>query len=301
MKHITTTLIVLSLVTVSPSLFADSASSKTNKLLYMYRFYYLPFSVEFEQGRTADEILPFFPEVAPNPSRLLTADELKVLDKEWNEIKKGWIQKTLLESTKVALDLSVRIAQHLVSHRIPLRRSAFDRIPIEEQIQFRDTLKKKTPEVQASFRQIMFLKSFLTPAELEKFNFFIIGASWCNSSREYRILFEAFAKKFADPNYVLHSVVVDDPKEKIFNSSLLKELFPHSVRYTHDNIPRFLSFQVVNGKTIVLEEGEALKELYDRFFRKHSGYLNSKTTLFKDVNPNSQENVLAPALSTASK
>lgn len=275
-----------------------SAKDPENKLLYMYRLYYLPFGLEFEEGRTANDILPFLPEKYPDPSRLITAQELKTLDEEWTGLKKSWSKRSLLETTKVPLDRSVRITQKLASHRIPLTRSAFDGISIGDRIQIKEAMKSKPPQVQATFRQIRFLKSLLTPLELEKLNFFVVGASWCNSSREYRILMESYFKRFPSSKINFHSLVIDDPKEKIFDSKLLKELFPNPKLYSHNTIPRFLAIEVVNGKTRLYEEGEALREVYERHFKKHRGFLDSQTSL---LGKSEKKPSVDPFLSSVSK
>jgi hypothetical protein len=119
--------------------------------------------------------------------------------------------------------------------------------------------------------------------EEERFNFFIISASWCDSCRQYRVLLETYAKTFPDMGLNLHSVVVEDPKEEIFESTLLKQLFPNAKKYSHNSIPRFLALQTSHGKTQIWEEGEALQELYRRFYKDQRGYLDSRSTLFKNV------------------
>jgi thiol-disulfide isomerase/thioredoxin len=282
---------------------AELARSRpVNKLLYMYRLYYLPFSVEFEVGRDDNLILPYFPERYPEPARIFTAEELNKLDAEWAGLRQPWTARSLLESTKVPLNGTTRISQRLISHRIPMARTAFDKLSINERIQLKEALSKKAPRVKANFLQLVFLKSFLEPLEEEKFNFFVVGASWCGSSRDYRVLLEAYVKKFANPGLNLHSVVIDDPKGKVFESQILKDLFPNTDKYTHDTIPRFLAYQVVNGETKVWEEGEALRELYDRFFKNERGFMNDKSTLFKNwPGPASRTLAVDPALSSVTK
>lgn len=272
-----------------------------NKLLYMYRLYYLPFSVEFEVGRDENLILPYFPERYPEPARIFTAEELSKLDKEWGNLRQPWSQKSLLESTKVPLNQTVRISQRLVSHRIALTRTAFDKLSINERIQIKDALAKKAPKVKASFLQLAFLRSFLAPLEEEKFNFFVVGASWCGSSKDYRVLLEAYVKKFANPAINLHSVVIDDPKGKIFESQILKDLFPNVEKYTHDTIPRFLAYQVVNGEPKVWEEGEALRELYERYFKAERGFMNEKSDIFKGWPGPTRSLAVDPSLSSVTK
>ena len=274
-----------------------------NKLLYMYRFYYLPFSLEFDQGRTKNDILPFFPEQYPNPSRLLTAEELTQLDSEWSLLNQDWPKRSLLEAAKVHLDGTVRITQRIIAHRVPLNRSAFDKISISDRIQLKEAFKRQPQEVRSKFKQLQFIKSFLEPLDEERFNFFIVGASWCNSSRQYRILFETLAKSFPKSNLNLHSIVLEDPEEKVFESGILKELFPNTDAYSHNSIPRFLAIESIKGKRIVYEEGEALKQLYERFFKVHKGYLDKKTTLFgkPQRQPTSKKPAIDPYLSSVRK
>jgi thiol-disulfide isomerase/thioredoxin len=277
---------------------AEDPAPPVNKLLYMYDFYYLPFSITWREGRTVNDIIPLITDKPGEPSRLLKAEELQSLDKDWNAIKERWKKRSLLLSTQVDLNQSVHISQRLVSHHIPLSRGPFDTISITDRIQLNDALKTKSPEVQATFKQLRFLKSFLQPLEEEKFNFFIISASWCDSCKEYRILLETYMKTFPSSGLVLHSVVIEDPKEEIFDAKILKELFPHPNKYTHDSIPRFLAIETVQGKTALWEEGEALKELYERFYKEHRGFLDSKTQLFKS---NGARLLASPQLSSLLK
>jgi hypothetical protein len=268
----------------------------------MYRLYYLPFSVEFEVGRDNNLILPYFPERYPEPARIFTADELNKLDSEWSAMRQPWASRSLLESTKVSEGQTTRISQRLISHRIPMTRSAFDKLTINERIQLKDALAKKTPKVKSNFLQLVFLKSFLGALEEEKFNFFVIGASWCGSSKDYRVLLETYVKKFANPGLNLHSVVIEDPKGKIFESQILKDLFPNKEKYTHETVPRFLAYQMINGEPKVWEEGEALRELYDRFLKGERGFLNDKSSLFKNwSSPPNRGLAVDPSLSSITK
>lgn len=255
--------------------------SRVNKLQYMYHFFYFPFSIDFREGKSVSEILPFIRTSDSEPPRLVKPNELQELDKEWNALKAPWKQRSLLLSTTVGIGETVAITQKLISHRIALSRGAFDTMNISERIQLNEVLKNKPPEVQATFKQMRFLRSFLSPQHEDRFNFFIFSPSWCESSREYRVLFETYLKTFPASGFVLHSVVVEDPKEEIFDSRLMRELFPHPMKYTHDSVPRFLAIETIQGNTLVWEEGEALKELYDRFFVSNRGYLNSKNPLKK--------------------
>lgn len=264
---------------VSHAELPDSNGLGANKLLHMYQFYYLPFSVEFQQGRSLNEILPFWMDGNGASERMLTAEELRKLDKQWNELKTPWVKRSLLLGTPVNVGQTVRIGAHLVSHHIPLNKGALDHLPLATRAEVLDQLKSKPAEVQADFRQIQFAKSFLAPQDGEKFNFIMISASWCDSCKEYRTLIEAYAKMFPDISLTLHSVIVEDPKEEIFESTLLKELFPNPKRYTHESIPRFLAVQTTDGKTTLWEEGDALKEFYDRYFKSHRGFLDKKITV----------------------
>ena len=262
---------------------------RVNKLQYMYQFFYLPFSVEFREGRTVNDILPYVRTSDTEPPRLLKPLELQTLDKEWAKLRDPYKKKSLLLSTQVPVGQSTVITQRLVSHHITLTRGAFDTLSIPEKIQVTEMLKKKPPEVQSAFKQIRFLKSFLSPLQEERFNFFVFSPSWCESSREYRVLFESYLKNFPNLGFNLHSVVIEDPKEEIFDGRIIKDLFPNPKKYTHDSVPRFLAIENVQGNTLVWEEGEALKELYDRYFQAHRGYLNGQSSLFGKVRETSSD------------
>jgi hypothetical protein len=254
---------------------AESAS-KVNKLEQMFRFYYLPFSLDFKEGRTANEIFPFGPDKYRDYTRLIKPEELQKLDKEWGTFREEWKKRSLFLSTPVGLNETTHLSQRLISHRIPLNRSAWHGLGLNERIQLESILRTKPEAVQVAVTQLRLLKSFLNGNEEEKFNFFIIGPHWCESSREYRALMEAYFKNFPKSELILHSVVIEDTKEEIFDSKLLKELFPYPEKYTQDIVPKFIAIQTVNGKTTIWEEGDALKELYERFYKPHRGYLDLK-------------------------
>jgi len=261
--------------------------AKINKLEQMFRFYYLPFSLDFKEGRSSNEIFPFGPDKYRDFTRLIKPEELQKLDKEWGSFREEWKKRSLFLSTPVGLNETVHLSQRLISHRIPLTRSAWHGLSLNERIQLENILKTKPEAVQTAVTQLRLLKSFLSGAEEEKFNFFVIGPHWCESSREYRALLEAYFKKFPNSELILHSVVVEDPKEEIFDAKLLKEMFPYPGKYTQDIVPKFIAIQTVNGKTTIWEEGEALKELYERFYKPHRGYLDLKigvaTELFQPM------------------
>ncbi len=242
----TITLLALLLSGLTP---ARADEPLASKLQYMYRLFYLPFPLEFVAGRDVDTVLPYRLDAKGKPGKMLEAHQLVALDTKWNSIRNEWKRKSLLEFTKVPEGKSTRITQRLVSHHVSLTK------PVIEPTRF--------------------LQSFLSPEDTKRFNFFLISASWCESSREYRNLLEGYFKRFPDPELTLHSVVVEDPKNAIFDSRFMKELFPNPKRYTHDTVPRFLAYAVVNGKPKVWEEGEALKELYERYYIKHRGFLGS--------------------------
>ncbi len=250
-----------------------------NKLLYLYRFFYLPFSVDFREGKTQDDVIPFVSIDQSEGPRVMTAEELKRLDAEWKALRQPWAKKSLLATTNVPLNDSVKISNHLMSHRITLSRGAFDASSLNDRMRMQSALDGKSEAVQADFRQMRYLKSFVKPVEEDRLNFFIVSASWCESCREYRILFESYMKEFPNAKVNLHSVVIDDPKEQVFESRLLKDLFPHPAKYSHDSIPRFLTLQTLNGKTEIKEEGDALQTLYG-ILKEHQGYMDHDTTLF---------------------
>ncbi len=259
---------------------ADSTPKSANKLLYMYRVYYLPFGVDFREGRTKNDILPFRGMTAES-SELLSADDLTALDRQWDTIRDGWKRRSLFLTTPVAVGGTMRVAPRLVSHKISLTRSALDTLAIPDRIQINDLLRTKAAEVQAEFKQLRFLKSFVDEKDEGKFNVFIFSASWCSSSREYRALLESYLKSSPQNDVVLHSVVIDDPDQKIFDAKILKELFPHQERYTHESIPKFIALENINGKSVVYEEGDALFALYERYLKPMRGFLNKQTILFR--------------------
>ena len=246
----------------------------------MYRLYYLPFSIDFRQGRTRNDILPFRGLTAEG-SELLSADELTALDKQWDEIKAGWKNRSLLLSTPVATGETALVAPRLMSHKIGLTRGALDTLTIPDRIQINDLMRGKTEAVQADFKQLRFLKSFIDEKSEGQFNFFIISASWCSSCREYQSLLESYLKSSPQGNVVLHSVVIDDPSQKIFESKVLAELFPHTERYSHDSIPRFIAVEKSYGKPVIYEEGDALAAIYERHLKPLRGFLNNKSLLFR--------------------
>jgi hypothetical protein len=278
----TLALVALLLHSFAPVFGADDKDiPKVNKLLYMYEFFYLPFGLEFRVGRNLETILPYVVDARGEASRLVEAHELVALDTEWTKVRNEWKSKSLLEFQNVPVGKSLRITQRLVSHRLPVTRAAVDTLPLADRSALSETLRGKSPAVIAAFYQLRFIKSLLEPSDDGKFNFFIVSASWCESSREYRNLLEAYFKKFPNPLLTLHSVVVDDPKKQIFDSRLMKELFPHAKRYTHETVPRFIAMQMVNGQPKIWEEGEALRELYDRFYASHRGFLAPEIKSFK--------------------
>lgn len=269
------------------SLYAASARSEkkddsaVNKLQQMYRLYYLPFSIEFKQGKGFNDIFPMAMDKHGEYTQLLKPEELEKFDKQYTKLREAWKKKSLILNTPLEVGESNHLTQRLVSHRIPLNRTAWDKVSVSERIQINALLDGKPVEIKQAVAQVQFLQSFLKPLESEKFNFFVIGPSWCDSSREYRYLLESYAKMFPNPDYVLHSVVIEDPKEEIFDSPILKELFPHPGKYTHESVPRFLAFQNAGGSPHVWEEGEALKEFYERYLKEFQGFWNTKSDLFR--------------------
>lgn len=289
LNHILSSVLTLAALLSAPArVIAEAAPAlplpKVNKLQFMYNFYYLPFTVEFREGRTANDILPYIPD-GNDGFRMIRAEELQKLDDEWAQLKEPWKKKSLLLTTQVTLNQTSRLTNRIVTHRVAITRSALENLPLEERMQLLELLKSKPKEVQAAFRQLVFLKSFLGPADQGKLNFFVVSASWCESCREYRMLLESYMKAFPEADFNLHSVVIEDPKEEIFDRPILKDLFPHSNKYSHESIPRFLSLDWQDQKMTVLEEGEALQDLYERYFREHRGFMDSKTTLFKKLLP----------------
>lgn len=256
------------------------AESRINKLLYMYHFYYLPFSIDFRVGRTETDILPFLP-AKRGAGRMFTNAEWSTVEVEQRKLKEGWQSRSLLLSNTVALGESKRITPRIVAHSISASRTAFESINIGDRIQFTNLLKDKPPEVQARFRQLQYAKSFLRPEDEGAFNFFVISASWCSSCTEYRMLFETYFKDFPPERAKLHSIVVDDPGQTIFTSSLMKELYPNGPFGAKASVPRFLAVENADGQTLVYEDGDALFQLYERFFKKVRGFADGKIPLLR--------------------
>lgn len=270
-----------------------------NKLLYMYKFYYLPIAgMEFYEGKENDEIVPLVMTDSASGPRVITPDELTAIDRMYDTVlltdepkttdgkggakdeKPQWKSRSLLLSTPVSVNGTVRISDRIASHRISLSRGPLDGLSLDDRGQLNRLLQSRTPSVQADFKQLQFLKSFLSVADKTRFNFFIFSASWCPSCERYRVLFETYWKKFPQPGLVLHSVVIDDPKAEIFTSQVIKDLFPHPIKYSHNTVPRFLSLEMHGEQNVELkEEGEALQETYARFFKEHAGFLEGQSPL----------------------
>ncbi|MBI4403345.1 MAG: hypothetical protein HY537_04250 [Deltaproteobacteria bacterium] len=242
----------------------------------MYQFFYLPYPIEFREGSSPDELFPYLVDSKGQLVRLLTVGEVEQLNQEWNATKVSWKSRSLLLNTAVSVNKSVRISPHLISHVISPLRSPFDGIALTDRIRLANALKTRAQDVQTAFKQLRFLRSFLSQGDEERFNFFIISASWCDSCREYRTLFESYVKMFRRDTLNLHSVVIEDPKEEIFKSEVLRILFPNPAKISHSSIiPRFIALEFVDGHPVVLEEGDALKALYERYFRQHRGFIAS--------------------------
>ncbi len=254
---------------------SQNTKTPTNKLLQMYELFYLPFTIEFKQGKTFNDIFPLVADAKGDFTQLLKPEQLKLLDQEYTSERISWAKNSLFLSTSLEINESQRITQRLIAHRIPLKKTAWDKVSVSDQIKVKSLLEGKPELIKKAVTQVQFLRSFLQGYEEEKFNFFIIGPQWCESSREYRYLLEYLSKKFPNPQLILHSVVVEDPQEQIFDSQLMKDLFPFPENYSHDSVPRFLAIQKERGQLKVLEEGDALAELKNRFFGQHRGFLDS--------------------------
>ena len=262
---------------------ADTAKLPTNKLLHMYELFYLPFSVEFKQGKTFNDIFPLVADKTGRFTQIVKPEQLKLLDDDFSVERKNWAKSSLFLNTSIELGASQRITQRLISHRISLKTGAWDKVSISGQIQVKAMLKDKPEIVLKAVTQYQFLRSFTQDADDDKFHFFIIGPSWCDSSKEYRYILEYYSKKFPHNQLVLHSVVIDDPQEQIFDSQILKDLFPFPENYSHESVPRFLAMQKMSGQLKVWEEGDALKELKDRFFSQHRGFLDNSIPTMRKI------------------
>lgn len=255
----------------------------TNKLLHMYEIFYLPFTIEFKQGRTYNDIFPLVADKRGEFTQLLTPEQLRVLDQEFGSERKQWQKTSLFLNTPLELNESQQITQRLVSHRISLKKTAWDQVSVADQIKVKALLDGKPEMVKKAVTQYQFLRNLMKGIDEEKFNFFVIGPSWCESSKEYRYILEFYSKKFPNTQLVLHSVVVDDPQEQIFGSQLMQDLFPFPENYSHDSVPRFLALQKERGQLKVWEEGDALVELKNRFFAQHRGFLDSSLPVMRKL------------------
>jgi hypothetical protein len=275
---------------------------KFNKLREMYAFYYLPFNIHFKVGNQVDDVFPVVPDKLGALSQTVSPDDMKKIEKEWQSVRESWKKKSLFLSTPVDEGKKVKISQHLVSHKIPVNKTAMELVPFSNKLALQQNLQGKSPEIQANITQTALVKSFIEDSQMENFNFFIISPSWCASSEEYRSLFEAYFKKFSNPNLTLHSIVIEDPEEDIFDSKIFKELFPHKKDYSHEIVPRFIAFQQKEGKPIIYEEGEALAVLYQNYFKNHQGFLNKMVSGIVPEMPKAENNpFLAASIEKLSK
>src|SRR5687767_4980074 len=96
MSRLWKTLMIAALLVQPCARAEEEAPPKVNKLLYMYHFFYLPFSVDFREGKTSNDILPIINDGQGEANRLLRVDELQAIDKEWNTLKDAWRKKSLL-------------------------------------------------------------------------------------------------------------------------------------------------------------------------------------------------------------
>jgi hypothetical protein len=262
---------------------AQAPKLPTNKLLHMYELFYLPFSVHFRQGKTFNDIFPSVADKAGQFTQILKPEQLKLLDDDFSVERQSWSRSSLFLNTPLELGESQRITQRLISHRIPLKTGAWDKVSVAGQIQVRAMLKDKPEMVVKAVTQYQFLRSFIKDTDDDKFNFFIIGPSWCESSKEYRYILEYYAKKFPHNQLLLHSVVIEDPQEQIFDSQILRDLFPFPENYSHESVPRFLALQKINGQLKVWEEGDALRELKDRFFGQYRGFMDNSIPTMRKI------------------
>jgi len=257
------------------------SKTPTNKLLQMYRLFYIPFLIEFKQGKEMNDIFPLVEGENGKFSQLLKPEQLRLLEEEFSEARKPWENNSLFLNTNVEINQTQKITQRLISHRLGLKSTAWDKVSVSDQIKVKALLKDKPPLVKKAVTQYQFLRSFLFGLDEEKFHFFVVGPSWCESTKEYRYVLEYYAKTFPDSHWNLHSVLIEDSNQKIFESPILEDLFPFPENYSHDSVPRFIALQKENGQLKVWEEGDALLELQNRFLDKHRGFLHKSTTVFK--------------------
>lgn len=249
--------------------------AEPNKQLKMFELFYLPLQLSFREGHTASEVLPYINDSKTNTARIVTAEEFETIEKAWKKERENLKKKSLLLTTEVPLNKSVKISNHITSYHFPVKRTALEGLNIAEQIKEKNRILRLPANEQVLSKRELFLTSFLKPLELERFNIFIFSASWCESCLEYRALLESYLKSLSNPNINLHSVVLEDSQPpKIFESQLFKEIFTNNKGT--ESIPRFLAIEKKDDKIIIYEEAEALDQLMNRFLSSKKGYLNSK-------------------------
>jgi thiol-disulfide isomerase/thioredoxin len=256
-------------------IFTTFTISEPNKQLKMFELFYLPLQMSFREGHTASEVLPYVNDAKTNTTRIVTAEEFEKIEKAWKKERDALKKKSLLLTTEVPLNKSVKISNHITSYHYPVKRTALEGLNIAEQIKEKNRILRLPANEQVISKRELFLTSFLKPLDLERFNIFVFSASWCESCLEYRSLLESYLKSLSNPNINLHSIVLEDSQPpKIFECQLFKEIFTSNKNT--ESIPRFLAIEKKDDKVVIYEETEALEQLLNRFLMSKKGYLNSK-------------------------
>ncbi len=248
-------------------------AAPVHKLREMYQVFYLPFFFEFKE--VGKEVEPYQIGDRGEP-RTINSVDLEKKIKQWDEVRKGWKRRSLILTAQPEVNTSQKLTQKIFLHRIALSKGPFDGLPLIERTRADEVLKKLSPEQQAVFNQTLFLKNFLTGGQVSKFNLFVFAPQWCASSKEYILLLEEYSKRLSGMDWLLHVVFIEDPNRQFFGSKLKKLLLPHPEKYSHETTPVFLALQDQADKATIWEEGEAVKELYDRYLKPHKGFLSSK-------------------------
>jgi len=246
--------------------------SSPNKLLWMYRFYYLPYAIQFEVGKDASEVLPFHVK-ASGVSEFVSAEELKAIDQEWKKVRSEWTTKAVFKLESILPGQSQRILPRVWAHKVNVNQKAEERISLKERVILSNLLKEKPARVQKALIQLRYLQSFIASGDEEKTHFFVLGPHWCQSSQEYRVLFETYFKKFEVKPVVLHFIVFEDPQERIFQSQILRELFLFPEQDSRKSVPKFLFLESPQKNLVVYEDAEALEKLFLRYFHPYQGFL----------------------------
>ena len=150
---------ILFLMTAPRGFSEPAPKEPTNKLLHMYELFYLPFTIEFKQGRTYNDIFPLVADKKGAFTQLITPEQLKALDQEFSSERKTWQKSSLFLNTPLELNESQQITQRLFSHRISLKRTAWDQVSVADQIKVKALLEDKPDMVRKQLPNTSFYEA----------------------------------------------------------------------------------------------------------------------------------------------